>query len=83
MGFHNDTAPRYDEAAHRSKTRLSISITNCGSFGSLLPLETGDIEHVDDVIVQESFQPLRGVWHSGMNVDTWFVVLPRKLNRFL
>jgi hypothetical protein len=47
------------------------------------PSWTGDIEHVDDVIVQESFQPLRGVWHSGMNVDTWFVVLPRKLNRFL
>src|SRR5271165_2186520 len=37
-GFHNDMAPRYDEAAHRLKTRLSISITNCGSFGSLLPL---------------------------------------------
>src|SRR5271166_6900145 len=78
-GFHNDMAPRYDEAAHRLKTRLSISITNCGSFGSLLPLGPATLEHVDDVIVQENFQPLRGVRHSGMHVDTWFVVLPRKL----
>jgi hypothetical protein len=31
MGFHNDTAPRYDEAAHRLKTRQAPG-------RSLLPL---------------------------------------------
>jgi hypothetical protein len=30
------------------------------------PSWAGDIEQVDDVIVQESFQPLRCVWPAGL-----------------